>query len=259
MALRSGVAGLHSPSIGQKNLRSSGGSATALVLRSNSWRSGSGRESSSSFGLESLTVRAFATMPPAPASDQDDSSEKGRKGEAASEGLTKGKAPETGGSGASPGVPTGSLSKSQQQQQPSSAETHPNGGVGKVGDPPTATTVGSPTRAADNATVAALRNPVSMNQRAVNLLKSLPGAVASGSTAFAAWCAQFSKELASDPRRKTKEIWAAIKHEANHYWVGSKLLWADVKIATKILGRLAMGHRLTRREHMQMVRELYGW
>jgi len=46
----------------------------------------------------------------------------------------------------------------------------------------------------------------------------------------------------------------AIRDEAHHYWVGSKLLWADVKIASGILGRLLLGNRLTRREHLQLVR-----
>ena len=257
VAFRPGVTRLP-PSFGQKDHRSSG-SITAIVLRSNSWRSSGWQHGGSSFGPEGMTVRAFATMPPAPAPDQQDDASKGGKDNAAASAKkdsNKGaSSPDVGGgpgTGA-PGVPSGSLSKSQQHSP--SAETYPNNGAGKVGEGPTPTAApGSSAKAADNATVAALRNPVSMGQRVTNLLESLPSAIASGTSAFAAWCAQFSRELASDPRRKTKEIWAAIKHEANHYWVGSKLLWADVKIATKILGRLAMGHRLTRREHMQMVR-----
>jgi LETM1 and EF-hand domain-containing protein 1 len=106
---------------------------------------------------------------------------------------------------------------------------------------------------ADNAVVAALRNPVTVPQKAARLLRSFPGALAGGAASLAAWCAQFAREVAADPRGKGRELWAAAKHEAEHYWVGSKLLWADVKIASGILGRLATGHRLTRREHMQMV------
>jgi hypothetical protein len=51
-----------------------------------------------------------------------------------------------------------------------------------------------------------------------------------------------------------KETWVLIKEVANHYWIGSKLLWSETKIAYSILMRLARGSSLTRREHMQLMR-----
>lgn len=41
---------------------------------------------------------------------------------------------------------------------------------------------------------------------------------------------------------------------AAHYWNGSKLLYADTRIASKLLSRLLAGRTLTRREHQLLVR-----
>ena len=48
----------------------------------------------------------------------------------------------------------------------------------------------------------------------------------------------------------------SIKSVAVHYWHGSKLLVADVKIACKLIGQLGRGRTLTRREHNLLVRVL---
>lgn len=39
-----------------------------------------------------------------------------------------------------------------------------------------------------------------------------------------------------------------------HYWLGSKLLWADVRISSRLLLKLANGKSLTRRERQQLTR-----
>lgn len=39
-----------------------------------------------------------------------------------------------------------------------------------------------------------------------------------------------------------------------HYWVGTKLLWADVRISSRLLLKLAGGKSLTRRERQQLTR-----
>ena len=44
------------------------------------------------------------------------------------------------------------------------------------------------------------------------------------------------------------------KHEAHHYWVGTKLLWADIQTARKLLGKTLEGSSLTRRERKQLLR-----
>ena len=54
--------------------------------------------------------------------------------------------------------------------------------------------------------------------------------------------------------RNPAQTWEAIKKEAKHYWVGTKLLWVEIKIAKDIMGRIASGHGMTRRERMQLIR-----
>lgn len=56
--------------------------------------------------------------------------------------------------------------------------------------------------------------------------------------------------------------WAAkLKHwkdefvsTLQHYWLGTKLLWADVRISSRLLVKLAGGKSLTRRERQQLTR-----
>jgi len=49
-------------------------------------------------------------------------------------------------------------------------------------------------------------------------------------------------------------MWQGLKDTAAHYWHGSKLLAADIRIAGKLLGRVASARALTRREHNLLVR-----
>jgi hypothetical protein len=53
---------------------------------------------------------------------------------------------------------------------------------------------------------------------------------------------------------KMKTLWQVIKHEAHHYWVGTKLLWAEIKTTREIVGRVVQGHLMTRRERLQLIR-----
>ena len=50
--------------------------------------------------------------------------------------------------------------------------------------------------------------------------------------------------------KNPKETWKSIKEVADHYWLGSKLLWSDIKVATDIVGRILEGHSMTRRESL---------
>jgi len=59
-----------------------------------------------------------------------------------------------------------------------------------------------------------------------------------------------TKEMVLHPR----ETWEWIKEGAHHYWVGSKLLWSEIKITSRILSRVLGGHEMTRRERRQLVR-----
>jgi hypothetical protein len=54
--------------------------------------------------------------------------------------------------------------------------------------------------------------------------------------------------------RKLNYVWGKIKDEAYHYWIGSKLLWADIKVAKNIMKRVLRGTELSRRERRQLVR-----
>ena len=48
--------------------------------------------------------------------------------------------------------------------------------------------------------------------------------------------------------RNPRETWHHIKKEASHYWLGTKLLWSEIKMAKDIVGRLLQGFGMTRRE-----------
>mmetsp|Transcript_13323 Transcript_13323/g.26752 ORF Transcript_13323/g.26752 Transcript_13323/m.26752 type:complete len:935 (-) Transcript_13323:2303-5107(-) len=55
-------------------------------------------------------------------------------------------------------------------------------------------------------------------------------------------------------RYKLIELKEAAVKEAHHYWVGSKLLAADIRTARHILGRTLRGSTLSRRERKQLLR-----
>ncbi|KZV93339.1 LETM1-domain-containing protein [Exidia glandulosa HHB12029] len=49
-------------------------------------------------------------------------------------------------------------------------------------------------------------------------------------------------------------VWAKVKHEASHYWHGSKLLVSEIRISRRLLFKLLRGTTLTRREYRQLRR-----
>mmetsp|Transcript_13854 Transcript_13854/g.26098 ORF Transcript_13854/g.26098 Transcript_13854/m.26098 type:complete len:820 (-) Transcript_13854:271-2730(-) len=55
-------------------------------------------------------------------------------------------------------------------------------------------------------------------------------------------------------REKLTELKELAKKEAHHYYMGSKLLMADIKTARQIVGRTLNGTPLTRRERKQLIR-----
>ncbi|KAI8999006.1 LETM1-domain-containing protein [Trametes punicea] len=52
----------------------------------------------------------------------------------------------------------------------------------------------------------------------------------------------------------TTRIWRKVKHEAQHYWHGTKLLAAEVRISARLQWKLLHGESLTRRERRQLRR-----
>ena len=69
------------------------------------------------------------------------------------------------------------------------------------------------------------------------------------------------KKKKSDEDEKTEiteiqkpPLWTRIKEEAKHYWFGTKLLFTELKIASRHVSRVLQGHSLSRRERKQLVR-----
>lgn len=67
------------------------------------------------------------------------------------------------------------------------------------------------------------------------------------------------KEAAADKAEAKKEekkltLGQKIKKEAQHYWDGTKLLAAEVKISSRLALKMAAGYELTRRENRQLQR-----
>ena len=64
-----------------------------------------------------------------------------------------------------------------------------------------------------------------------------------------------SQEIAKKEKEEKKlTIWQKVKKEARHYWDGSKLLAAEVRISWRLALKMAAGYELTRREHKQLQR-----
>jgi LETM1 and EF-hand domain-containing protein 1 len=47
-------------------------------------------------------------------------------------------------------------------------------------------------------------------------------------------------------------VWNKVKHEAQHYWQGSKLLAKEVRISARLQRKVLQGETLTRRERRQV-------
>lgn len=51
-------------------------------------------------------------------------------------------------------------------------------------------------------------------------------------------------------------VWKKVKHEAQHYWHGSKLLVSEVRISSRLQWKILQGETLTRRERRQVTHRL---
>lgn len=47
-------------------------------------------------------------------------------------------------------------------------------------------------------------------------------------------------------------VWKKVKHEAKHYWHGTKLLVSEVRISSRLQWKILQGDTLTRRERRQV-------
>ncbi|KUF76499.1 LETM1 and EF-hand domain-containing protein 1 [Phytophthora nicotianae] len=90
-------------------------------------------------------------------------------------------------------------------------------------------------------------------ERAVSLLKRTPQLTMQGIKAVA----HALQVLFTDPAAVKEwlgKMKGKVKHELDHYWLGTKLLYADVSTSTRILRRLLKGNALSRRERKQLQR-----
>lgn len=58
------------------------------------------------------------------------------------------------------------------------------------------------------------------------------------------------------PEAPKLTLWEKVKHEAQHYWDGTKLLGYEIKVSTKLVAKMASGYELTRREDRQLQRTI---
>ncbi|KAJ0337835.1 hypothetical protein COL922a_006322 [Colletotrichum nupharicola] len=62
-------------------------------------------------------------------------------------------------------------------------------------------------------------------------------------------------ETKKDGKKEEKlTVWQKVKKEAHHYWDGTKLLAAEVRISTRLALKMAAGYELSRRENRQLRR-----
>ncbi|EKM55902.1 uncharacterized protein PHACADRAFT_256836 [Phanerochaete carnosa HHB-10118-sp] len=62
------------------------------------------------------------------------------------------------------------------------------------------------------------------------------------------------KEISTQQAPLGTRIWKKVKHEAQHYWHGTKLLVSEVRISARLQWKLLHGEILTRRERRQLKR-----
>ncbi|RMZ92602.1 hypothetical protein DV736_g191, partial [Chaetothyriales sp. CBS 134916] len=93
------------------------------------------------------------------------------------------------------------------------------------------------------------------NKSDEQLQSSKTSAAAATATTITAKSAEDAKltDVAVEKRAKTGPT-EGKEHELDHYWQGTKLLAAEVKISMKLALKMAAGYELSRREHRQLQR-----
>ncbi|OMH79576.1 LETM1 domain-containing protein mdm28, mitochondrial [Zancudomyces culisetae] len=64
------------------------------------------------------------------------------------------------------------------------------------------------------------------------------------------------QQVTKQSETKKSTLWDKVKHEARHYWDGTKLFGKELKISTKLVIKVLAGNKLTRRENRQLKRTL---
>ncbi|KAL6778434.1 MDM38 [Auxenochlorella protothecoides x Auxenochlorella symbiontica] len=109
--------------------------------------------------------------------------------------------------------------------------------------------------------VRALNRPapgeVSLSKRARKLAGVAVGAVRATAVfvlSVPSRLAAFAALPGEEKRAAALRGWQVVKREAKHYWIGTKLLGADMRIASRLCLRVLRGRTLTRRERTQLTR-----
>src|SRR3546814_7447958 len=92
-----------------------------------------------------------------------------------------------------------------------------------------------------------------MTAATVKFLTSIPKTVVGAMKSLGA----FIVAAIRDPKllkAKQDQFVKAVKEVLHHYWLGSKLLWTDMKTARVIVGRVLEGNSLSRRERRQLIK-----
>ena len=66
--------------------------------------------------------------------------------------------------------------------------------------------------------------------------------------------AEAGEVVKKEKEEKKLTLWQKVKKEARHYWDGTKLLGAEIKISWRLALKMAAGYELTRRENRQLQR-----
>jgi hypothetical protein len=82
-------------------------------------------------------------------------------------------------------------------------------------------------------------------------LQGIPGRIADGTTAAASYVAMQLGRAVRDPRLVVewcKYAYHAVAHFLKHMWTGGRLLAKNVRIASGLMAKSALGRKLIRRE-----------
>ncbi|KAI0075834.1 LETM1-domain-containing protein [Panus rudis PR-1116 ss-1] len=93
-------------------------------------------------------------------------------------------------------------------------------------------------------------NATSSNANTTDQAADVPSAEVKSNTP----AAPTPKEVATPQEPLGKRIWKKVKHEAAHYWHGTKLLVSEVRISARLQWKILHGEPLTRRERRQLKR-----
>ncbi|KAL0485156.1 LETM1 and EF-hand domain-containing protein 1, mitochondrial [Acrasis kona] len=96
---------------------------------------------------------------------------------------------------------------------------------------------------------------IALKKSTIKFVKKIPGYLWSAVSWLAKYTFIFVRNpsIAKDWYQSAKDV---VKHEAKHYWAGTKLFAADVSTAARLCKKIFQGNSLTRRERNQLLRTI---